>query len=330
MQAVKVRAVGKMREMDVEDGLPDLVPGSGQIVISVNRATVHYPDMLVVTGQYQSIPPLPFTPGTEAAGTVIRTGAGVTRFKEGDRVLIHVDGGAYASQALAEEYQCMPLPSTMSFDDAVSIGLAAQTAWFALEERAAYRAAETVLVSGATGAVGDAAIQIAYALGATVLAGISSPAQAPVVLAKVPCKCIDLSAPDLRKSLRAQVIAATGGTGADIVIDMLGGDFFDAALRALEWQGRLVTVGYASGRVPELKAGHLLVKNIAVSGMQWTDYRERQPWKVARAHTALVALWQRGLLRANVMRTYALGDVEQAFSDIENRRATGRILLSIG
>jgi len=328
MLAVQVSNPGPVENHCVQE-VPDPVAGPGQVLIDVKAAAVNYADLLVVTGRYQAIPALPFAPGTEAAGIVRSVGLGVTRVKPGDRVLIHVDFGTFATQALARENQCLPLPPAMGFVDAVTLGLASQTAWFALLERAAFQAGERVLVTGASGAVGQAAVQIASAQGATVLAAASNLQRARTVLEGTHCHWIDLAVPDLRSSLRAQVHAATGGHGVDVVIDTLGGEVFDAALRATEWCARIVSVGFASGRIPEIKAGHLLVKNISVLGLQWTDYRDRQPHRVERAHAALVAMWQRDALRAAPVKTLPLHEFAEAFRLIEKRQATGRLVLTM-
>ena len=327
MLAVQVRKPGPPATHQLEE-VPGLAVGPGQVLIDVKAATVNYPDLLVITGRYQSLPPLPFAPGTDAAGIVRAIGAGVNRVRVGDRVLIHVDAGAYAMEALAREDQCLPLPDDMGFVDAVALGLAAQTAWFALLERGRFEAGDVVLVNGASGAVGQAAVQIASALGGIVLAAASSLAKAQDLLQGTPCSFVDLSAADLRNSLREQVMTATGGRGADVVIDTLGGDVFDASLRAVAWCGRIVTVGFAAGRIPEIKAGHLLVKNISASGLQWTDYRDRQPQRVARAHDALAMLWRRGALRPRV-KTLPLRDFLEALRLIETRAASGRLVLTM-
>jgi NADPH2:quinone reductase len=309
--------------------VPDLAVGPGQVLVDVKAAAVNYPDLLVMTGRYQTIPPLPFTPGKDAAGVVRAVGAGVRRVKPGDRVLLHLEYGAFATQALAREDQCLPLPAAMEYVDAVALGLAAQTAWFALRERGALEPGDRVLVTGASGAVGQAAVQIASALGAKVLAAASNLERARAVLGDTPCSLVDLSAPDLRNSLRDQVHAATGGRGVDVAIETLGGDAFDATVRAMAWCGRIVTVGFASGRVPEIKAGHLLVKNISVLGLQWTDYRDRQPHRVERAHEVLMDLWQRGALRSHIFKTLPLGQFAEAFRLIDGRQASGRLVLTM-
>ncbi|CAN7142186.1 MULTISPECIES: NADPH:quinone oxidoreductase family protein [unclassified Variovorax] len=328
MLAVQVRQPGPVETHAVEE-VPDLAAAPGQVLVDVKAAAVNYPDLLVMTGRYQTIPPLPFTPGKDAAGIVRAVGLDVKRVKPGDRVLLHVEYGTFATQALAREDQCLPLPTDMGFVDAVALGLAAQTAWFALLERGAFEPGDRVLVTGASGAVGQAAVQIASALGGTVLAAASNLERARAVLGETLCSLVDLSAPDLRNSLREQVHAATGGHGVDVVIETLGGEAFDAALRAVAWCGRIVTVGFASGRIPEIKAGHLLVKNISALGLQWTDYRDRQPQRVERAHAALAALWQRGALRPRLITTLPLREFAEAFRRIDARQSRGRLVLTM-
>lgn len=328
MLAVQVRTPGPVETHAVEE-VPDLEAGPGQVLVDVKAAAVNYPDLLVVTGRYQTIPPLPFAPGKDAAGIVRAVGPGVKRVKPGDHVLLHPEYGAFATQAVVREDQCLPLPSSMGFVDAVALGLAAQTAWFALLERGAFEPGDRVLVTGASGAVGQAAVQIASALGGTVLAAASNLERARSVLGETRCSLVDLSAPDLRNSLRDQVHAVTGGHGVDVVIETLGGDAFDASLRAMAWCGRIVSVGFASGRIPEIKAGHLLVKNISALGLQWTDYRDRQPHRVERAHGALAALWQRDALRPRVMKTLPLREFAEALRLIDARQADGRLVLTM-
>lgn len=328
MFAVQVHQPGPAEIHAVEE-LPGLTAGRGQVLIDVKAATVNYPDLLLITGRYQSMPKMPFTPGADAAGIVRTVGTGVSRVKPGDRVLIHVDSGAYATEALSSEEQCLPLPDDMSFVDATALGLAAQTAWFALLERGGFQDGDVVLVNGASGAVGQAAVQLACALGGSVVAAASSLEKAKLLLGDNPCSFADLSAPDLRNSLQAQVKEATGGRLADVVIDTLGGDVFDASLRAMAWCGRIVTVGFAAGRIPEIKAGHLLVKNIAAAGLQWTDYRDRQPERVAKAHNALITQWQRGALRPLIMKTLPFREFAEAHRLIQDRKASGRLVLTM-
>ncbi len=328
MLAVQVHQPGSADNHAVEE-LPGLHAGPGQVLVDIKAATVNYPDLLLISGRYQSMPKLPFAPGVDGAGIVREVGAGVARLKPGDRVVMHVDAGTYATEALAREDQCLQLPDAMGFVEAAALGLAAQTAWFALLERGRFEPGDVVLVNGASGAVGQAAVQIACALGGVVVAAASSVDKAQALLKNSPCRFVDLGVPDLHGSLRAQVLAATGGRLADVVIETLGGDVFNASLRATAWCGRVVTVGFAAGRIPEIKAGHLLVKNIAAMGLQWTDYRDRQPERVARAHDGLAMLWQRGALRPEIMRTLPLRDFAEAHRLIETRQAAGRLVLTM-
>ncbi|HSV82411.1 MAG TPA: NADPH:quinone oxidoreductase family protein [Ramlibacter sp.] len=310
--------------------MADLVPGAGGVVVDVQAAGINYPDLLVISGRYQLVPPLPFVPGKEAAGVVRSVGAGVTRLRPGDRVLAHVEHGAYATQLAVAESQCQPLPPEIAADVAVAtLGLPAQTAWFALFERARLQPGELVLINGATGAVGQAAVQIARACGAVVLAGVNSAARAQWLRDAGVSHIIDLGAPRLRDSLRTEVHAATAGRGVDVVIDCLGGDVFDASLRALAWCGRIVVVGFAAGRIPEVKANYLLVKNISASGLQWSDYRDREPWKVAKAHAQLCGLVQRGALVPGNVQKFRLEEFGTALELLGIRRASGRLVLDM-
>lgn len=328
MLAVQVEKPGPMDELAIVE-LPDPSPVAGEILVEVKSAVINFPDLLVITGRYQSTPPLPFVPGKEASGVVISVGDGVTRFRVGDHVLLHVEHGAYATRAVAKEKDCFPLPKEMPFADASVLGLAAQTAWFALHERGGFQAGHTVLVTGASGAVGQAAVQLVEALGGRAIAGASNIGKARAALSRSTCDFVDLSATDLRNSLREQVYERTDGVGVDIVIDTLGGDAFDAGLRSLAWCGRMVVVGFAAGRIPEIKANYLLVKNIAVSGLQWSDYRDRKPAAVASAHAGLVHLWKQGALKPVVARTIPFSDFKGGLEAMEARAASGRLVLTM-
>jgi len=209
------------------------------------------------------------------------------------------------------------------------MSLAYDTAWFALRERARYTAGETVLVLGASGAVGLAAVQIAKALGARVLAGISRTETAGRVREAGADSVIDLSVSDLRDNLREQVRAANGGRLADIVLDPLGDVVFDAAIRALDWCGRLVVIGFAAGAIPQIKVNYLMVKNIEVSGLQISDYRKRQPAKLARCFAELFSLYESGALRPPAPIVYGLADVAVALAAVRDRTAQGRVVLDL-
>jgi len=326
MKAIVVRAFGGPETLAMEDR-PDPVPGPGEVLVRVGAVAVNFVDTVVIAGRYQFRPDLPFTPGKGPAGTIAALGSGVTRFKVGDRVLAMAEVGGYAELALAPADQCYALPPAMSFSDAAAMSLAYDTAWFALHERGRLQAGETVLVLGATGAVGFAAVQLAKAAGARVLSGISSMAKADLAREHGADDVIDLGAEGLRDSLRDQVHAATGGGGADVVLDVLGGDIFDAALRAVAWRGRLVVIGFAAGRIPTVKANYLMVKNIEVSGLQISDYRKRKPDMVCRCFEEVFALFEGGRVAAPATRCFGMAEAGEALAALLSRSVRERILL---
>ena len=328
MRAVLVSAFGVVDGVGVAD-VADPTPQPGEVLVDVHAAPVNFVDLLVIGGTYQFRPELPFTPGKGPAGVVSAVGPGVTRFAIGDRVLAMAEIGGYAERVAVAQSQCYRLPPTMSFVAAASLGLAYDTAWFALRERGRLRPGETALVLGASGAVGLAAVQLAKAMGATVLAGIARMEKAPEVRRAGADAVIDLSRGDLRDSLRAEVHGATAGRGADVVVDPLGGDPFDAALRAIAWRGRCVVVGFAAGRIPVIKANYLLVKNIEVSGLQISDYRKRQPELLAECYAELFAWYEAGKLRPADAELYPLERAAAALAAVRDRTARGRVVLAV-
>jgi len=329
MRAIVCRAFGPPDGLVREDW-PAPVPGVGEIAIAARAIGINYPDLLVVEGRYQSLPKLPFVPGKELAGVVDSVGPGVTAFAPGDRVLAQVDAGAFAEIVTAKAAHCHKLPDAVAFADAASMGIVYQTAWFALIERGQYRAGECVLVTGAGGGVGVACVQLAKAMGATVLAGVTRPDRAGPARDAGADAIIDLGRPNLRDSLREQVRAATGGGMADIVLDAVGGDVFDAALRALAWRGRLVVIGFAAGRIPEVKANYLLVKNIGVAGLQWSDYRDREPARVASVQQELFALLTADKIAPHIMARLPLERCAEALGMVAAGKVLGKIVLIAG
>ncbi len=327
MRAVIVHEHGPVGNQRVE-ALPDPMPGPGEVVIDARAIGVNYPDMLVIEGKYQVLPPRPFSPGKEVAGVVSAVGSGVTRVKLGDRVMAQREYGTYREKVVSPETTCYRMPDAMSFAEGAALGLAYQTSHFALVDRAAYRKGETVLITGASGGVGLAGVEIAKALGATVVAGVTSAEKGELCKRHGADHVIDLAAPDLRNSLREQVYAAVGKRGVDVVLDNVGGDAFDGALRALAWCGRLVVVGFAAGRIPEVKANYLLVKNISVVGLQWADYRERDPEWVQRVQAELYALYTEGKLKPHVSERYPLDRFADALARFVARGVLGKMILT--
>ena len=329
MRAFRVHDYGRPADLKLDD-LSEPSPGPGELAVEVRAAGINFPDLLVIAGKYQFQPPRPFAPGKEFAGVVRAVGEGVQGFTVGDRVMSQVEYGAFSEIALTLSSQCFKLPDDLPFEAAAAMGIVYQTAWFALLERGQFKPGETVLLLGAAGGVGLASVQLAKALGARVLAGVRWPEQAQLVRDNGADAVIDLSAPDLRDSLRAQVHAATGGHGADVVIDPLGGEVFAAALRAMAWEGRLVVVGFAAGDIPSVKLNYLLVKNIAISGLQWSDYRDRTPDKVAHAQAELFRLWREGGVRPHIMRNVPFEQTREALDLVAGGRLQGKVVVSMG
>lgn len=327
MRAVVVHEFGSPESLSVEE-IASPTPGPDEILIDVQAVGVNFVDLLVIGGTYQFLPPRPFTPGKLPAGRVIQVGERVTQFAVGDRVLTTAEQGGYAEQATALASASYRIPDSMSFTDAAAMALAFDTAWFALRERGRLRAGETVLVLGATGAVGLAAIQLAKAFGARVLAGVSSMGKSDIVKAAGADGVVDLSVENLGDGLRDQVHALTNGHGVDVVIDSLGDRFFTAALRAMAWSGRLVVVGFAAGEIPSVKVNYLMVKNIEVSGLQVSDYRKRMPDRMRECFQEVFSLYEKGIVRAPPVSVRPLAGFAQALGEIRDRKTKERIVLA--
>jgi NADPH:quinone reductase len=329
MRAVVLHEFGAIDDLSFAE-VADPAPGPDDVVVAIRAVAANFVDLLVIAGKYQFLPQRPFSPGKLPVGEVVATGANVRNVKRGDRVLTLAEHGGYAERVSVPASACFVLPAGLGYVEAASMALAYDTAWFALRERGRFQAGETVLVLGASGAVGLASVQLAKAFGARVLAGIAHLDKTRAVQDAGADAVIDLSRDDLRETLRALVLAANDGRGADIVLDPLGGDFFTAALRALAWRGRLVVIGFAAGSIPSLKANYLLLKNIEVSGLQISDYRKRMPELMAACLAEVFALYQDGRLRPAAATTYRLDDFSNALHDLDDRRTRGRIVLVPG
>jgi len=329
MKAVVVREFSPFEQIEVGE-LPDPTPGKGEVVIDIKAAEVNYPDILVIAGQYQVKPPRPFSPGKGGAGVISAIGEGVSGLSVGDRVSVQVEYGAYAERLRAPAVNVFRMPDGVDFATAAALGLAYQTAHFALVERGRIKPGECVLVLGASGGIGVACVQLAKALGAgKVIAATRGPAN--VAFAR---KCgadvaIDLATIELRDGLRDAVRAATGGHGADIVIDPVGGAAGTGALRAMAWCGRLIVVGFTAGDIPTYPANYLLVKNISVVGLQWSDYRDRTPDWVARVQDDIFALHVAGKFNPTISRRFPLADFKDALRLLRDGKAQGKVILDV-
>ena len=328
MRAVVVDEFGPPEQLRVRE-TPAPRPGRYEVLVEVHAAPVNYVDLLVVGGTYQTLPVPPFIPGKGPAGVVTALGSDVTAARVGDHVLAMAEEGGYAEAVVLRADQCYRLPPRMSSFEAASLSLVYDTAWFALRERARMAPGETVLVLGASGGVGRAAVQLARAMGARVLAGILRQEKAASAREAGADAVIDLSRQDLRDALREEVWATTEGHGADVILDPLGGDVFDAALRALAWGGRLVVIGFAAGRIPTVKTNYLLVKNIEVSGLQVSDYRKRRPAQMAACFAEIFELYEEGRIKPAPAQVFPLDQAGEALAAVRDRRLAGRAVLRL-
>lgn len=327
MRAIHILAHGEPETLQCVRVPPPILKQS-EVQIDVHVAGVNYPDLLVVRGLYQILAPLPFSPGKEVTGVVSAVGADVTELRVGDRVLAYVENGGYVEQIAVSAALCNRLPDGLSFLDAIGLGLGFQTAHFALFERGNFKTGETVLVTGATGVVGTATIQLAKACGGRVLAGCMNPAKTAFALNNGADIVILLDFPVRPDALRAEVHAATGGRGADLIVENIGGTVFDACLRALAWSGRIVIVGFTSGGPSTIRSNYLLIKNIAAVGLHWSDYRDRTPDTVRRVQQHIFELWQNRKLKAPVTAVYPLEQAAAALCCVRERRVLGKIALT--
>ena len=326
MRAIVVEQFGSPESLRLGDA-PAPAAGPGEVLVEIHAAPVNYVDMLVVAGTYQFRPSLPFIPGKSPTGVVAAVGAGVSSLAVGDRVLATAEDGGYAEMVAVDAEQCHPLPVGLDFADAAAMSVVYDTSWVALRSRARLARGETVLVLGAAGGVGHASVQLARAMGARVIAGISRPERAAAALAAGADAVVDLARADLRDSLRAQVYALTDGHGADIIIDPLGADIFEAALRALAWCGRLVVIGFAAGGIPTMRTNYLLLRNIEVSGLQITDYRKRRPGELKTAYAEIFGYLALGLIKPAPVHSFPLERAGEALAALRDRRIDGRAVL---
>lgn len=328
MKAVQVSEFGPVGQAVLAD-VADPVAKAGEVVIGVEVAEANYPDLLMMEGRYQIKPPLPFTPGKGAAGRVIALGAGISDLKIGQRVAAQLEYGAFADKISVRRSLCYPVPDGVDIRDACASVLTYQTAWFALTDSAAMQPGETVLVLGAGGGVGIAAIHLAKALGAgKVIAGTRGTAKAELVRQAGADHVVDLSMTDLRDGLRAAIHAVTDGRGVDVTIDPVGGPVFEPSLRAMAWRGRHIIIGFTGGDIPVARTNYLLVRNISVCGLQGSDYRDRWPEACAEAQAKIFSFIEQGLFTPEIGDVLPMSRFVDALEMLRRGEAQGKILLT--
>jgi NADPH:quinone reductase-like Zn-dependent oxidoreductase len=321
MRAARCLEYGPPESVVVED-LPDPVPEAGQVVVRIEAAALNYPDVLIVANKYQvSIPP-PFTPGSEYAGTVSAVGDGVTGFRTGDRVFGTAFVGACAQMISVPPGALQPIPAGVTAAEAAAFGVVYQTAYHALRSVAAVQPGEWVVVLGAAGGVGLAAVELAQMLGGRVLAAASSPAKLDVCRAAGAEAVVDYESEDLKERIKE----ITGG-GADVVLDPVGGPYAEQALRATRWAGRFVTIGFASGEIPRIPLNLVLLKGVIVKGFEIRTFAQHAPDEAQRDRAELDDLFRAGKIRPHISSVYPLDKVGTALEDLRDRRAIGKIVV---
>ena len=324
MRAVLCKAYGPPEQLVVEE-VPPPRAGSGQAVVEVRACGVNFPDTLIIEGKYQFKPTPPFSPGSEVAGVVAEVGPGVTAVKLGDRVVAMMPWGGYAERIVTDASRLIPIPAGVDFVQAAATLTAYGTTYYALTDRAAMKAGETLLVLGAAGGVGLAAVQLGKLLGARVIAAASSPEKLEICQREGADATIDYTREDLKDRCKA----ITGGAGVDVVYDPVGGPYSEAALRATGWNGRLLVVGFANGEIPKVPLNLPLLKGAAILGVFWGQFVVREPARALEHFRQLLAWVAEGKLRPHVHATPPLSEAGSALRAMLDRKVQGKVVLVV-
>jgi NADPH2:quinone reductase len=303
--------------------LPTPQPAAGQVLVAIQAASLNFPDLLIVQNKYQIKPPLPFVPGAEYAGVVQAVGEGVTHLSVGDSVACLSGTGGFGTHTLAPAALCLPLPPGFSAVDGAAFIMTYATSHHALMDRAQLQAGETVLVLGAAGGVGTAAIQIAKAAGARVIAAASSDEKCALCTRLGADASINYS----RQNLRDELKTLTGGKGPDVVYDPVGGDYTEQAFRAIAWRGRYLVVGFAAGPIPALPLNLPLLKGASVVGVFWGDFARREPAANAAMMRELAGWYAQGRIKPVIDQTMPMAELKAAFAHMGSRGVMGKLVL---
>jgi len=323
MRAVVVDRLMEPSELRVSEApLPKLWPGT--IAVDVRAAGCNFFDILMCQGKYQMKPPFPFIPGAEASGVVAEVAGDVKGFATGDRVLFSTPLGAFAERAVASARGAWKMPAKMSFEEAAAFPIVYPTSYAALVYRARLQPGEWLLVHAAAGGVGVAAVQIGKALGARVIATAGGADKLEVARAAGADVLIDY----LREDFTLRVKEATDGKGADVIYDPVGGDVFDQSLKCIAWSGRLLVIGFAGGRIPEMKMNRILLKNISVVGLHWGAYVQHEPARVPETMDALFRLYDEGKIKPVIFKTYPLEEIADALAALGGRKTWGKVIVA--
>ncbi len=324
MKAVVCKAYGPPESLVVEE-VESPTPGRGQVVVSVKACGVNFPDTLIIQGKYQFKPTMPFSPGGEIAGVVKAVGTGVERVKVGDRVIAFTAYGGFAEEVLAEAESLIPIPDGIDFDVASSFVMTYGTDIHALKDRANLQPGERLLVLGAAGGIGLAAVELGAVMGARVIAAASSEEKLAVCMQHGASDAINYSSEDLKERVKA----LTGGQGVDVVVDPVGGNYSEAALRGMAWNGRFLVIGFTAGDIPRIPLNLTLLKGCSIVGVFWGSFAAREPARNQANIQQLLGWLQEGKLRPRISARYPLERAADALNDIISRKVTGKAVLMV-
>jgi NADPH2:quinone reductase len=307
--------------------LPTPAPGAGEVLVEIKAASLNFPDLLIVQNKYQFKPPLPFVPGSEYAGVVAAVGEGVTGLRVGQAVACLSGTGGFGTHAIAPARLCMPLPAGFPFVDAAAFIMIYATSHHALVDRAQLKAGETVLVLGAAGGVGTAAIQIAKALGARVIAAGSTDEKCELCRSIGADATINYSTHPVPNAFREAVKAATDGKGPDVIYDPVGGEFTEPAFRSIAWRGRYLVVGFAAGPIPSLPLNLALLKGASIVGVFWGDFSRREPQANAAMMGELAQWYAQGKVKPVIDRALPMAELKAAYAHMGSRGVKGKLVM---
>jgi NADPH:quinone reductase len=322
MRAVLCKELGATDKLVLEE-VASSEPDNGQVVISVKACSVNFPDSLIIQGKYQVKPDLPFSPGSDIAGVVKKVGEGVTRFKEGDKVFAMIGFGGFREEVVTDAARVFPIPTQLDFQMAAAVSMVYGTSFYALKDRAKLQSGETLLVLGAAGGVGLAAVELAKLMGAKVIAAASSDEKLEVCKQYGADETINYSKEDLKQRLKE----LTGGKGVDVIYDPVGGEFSEAALRNMAWDGRFLVIGFANGEIPKIPLNLALLKSCSIVGVFWGAFAARDP-KANGQNTQQIVSWiLEGKLKPLISATYPLSQTADAIQSVADRKATGKVVV---
>ena len=322
MRAWQVPELGEPRDVLTLAEVPDPEPGPGQVLVRVLGAAANFPDVLMCRGGYQVRPPLPFTPGVELCGEVVAAGPGVTGLAPGDRLIGGSIGGAFAELTLMNAASALPAPDGLDDAEAGAFFITYQTGWFGLHRRARLAAGETLLVHAAAGGVGSGAVQLGKAAGARVIGVAGGEQKAEVARALGADVVIDRLSQDFAEVVKE----VTGGRGADVVYDSVGGEAYTRSTKCIAFEGRIVVVGFASGQIPSAALNHALIKNYSIVGLHWGLYQTKDPQLIRDCHAQLTKLVADGAIRPLVGERLGLEEVPEGLQRLAEGATTGRIV----